>query len=124
MVIKTSLPISEADLISVEPHMLLFKRLLTLCILFLLLSLAVLIAMGELVGARGEIDTPAASKHDSSYATRQAAVHEFTRRYGPVVFLSTLSVSALAALAVSFSGILPWCRKSSQPQPARDGQTN
>jgi hypothetical protein len=97
--------------------MLLFKRLLTSCILFVLLSLAVLISMGVVVGTPGGIHSPAVSDYDSSYAAAQAAVHENTRKYGPVVFLSTLSVSALAALAISFSGILPWCRKQSPSPP-------
>jgi hypothetical protein len=81
--------------------MLLFKRLLTSCILFLLLSLAGLIVLGVIVGAHGGIGWPKGP----------GAFHDVTRQYGAVVFLSTLSVSALAALVISFSGILPWCRK-------------
>jgi hypothetical protein len=79
----------------------------------MLLSLAVLISMGVVVGTHGGIHSPAVSDYDSSYAAAQARIHEITRKYGLVVFLSTLSVSALVALAISFSGILPWCRKQS-----------
>ena len=79
--------------------MLFFKRLLTSCILFLLLSLAGLIVIGVIVGAHGGIDWP------------KGAFHDLSRQYGAVVFLSTLSVSALAALVIAFSGLLPWCRK-------------
>jgi hypothetical protein len=48
--------------------MLLFKRLLTSCILFMLLSLAVLISMGVVVGTHGGIHSPAVSDYDSSYS--------------------------------------------------------
>ena len=83
----------------------------------MLLSLAVLTSMGVVVGTHGGIHSPAVSDYDSSYAAAQTAVDEKTRKYGAVVFLSTLSVSALAALAISFSGILPWCRKQSPSPP-------
>jgi len=92
--------------------MLLFKRLLTSCVLFLLVSLALLTVVGVVVGARGGVD------YDSSYTAGHAAGYEVTRRYGPVVFLSTLSVSALSALIISFSGILPWCRKQPPSSPS------
>ncbi len=72
--------------------MLLFKRLLTSCVLFFLLSLALLTVVGLVVGARGGVD------YDSSYTAGYAVGYEVTRRYGPVVFLSTLSILAFFAV--------------------------
>src|SRR2546430_1551683 len=99
--------------------MALFKRLATSCVLFVFLSFGLLIGMGVVVGARGGIHSPPVRDYDSSYAAAQAGVHEITRKYGAVVFLSTLGVSALSALVISFSGILPWCRKSSSATEPR-----
>jgi hypothetical protein len=89
--------------------MLLFKRLLTSCILFLFLSLGSLIAIGMAVGSHGGWYRPPAKTADFNYNPG----HDFAIRNGYVIFLSTLSLSALAALAISFSGFLPWCRKKS-----------
>ena len=91
--------------------MLLFKRLLTSCILFLLVSLAALTGIGMAVGMRGGWYRPPVRSADSSYVPG----HDIATSYGYVIFLSTLSVSAIAALAFSFSGLLPWCRKQFPP---------
>src|SRR5438270_11035416 len=57
--------------------MLLFKRLLTSCVLFLLLSLALLTVVGLVVGARGGVD------YDSSYTAGYAFGYEVTREIRP-----------------------------------------
>jgi hypothetical protein len=95
--------------------MLLFKRLLTSCILFLLLSLGSLTGIGTAVGMRGGWYRPPIRSADSNYTTG----HDIATRYGYVIFLCTLSASAILALAISFSGLLPWCRKQSGPPQNR-----
>ena len=57
--------------------MLLFKRLLTSCVLFLLLSLALLTVVGLVVGARGGVD------YDSSYTAGYAFGYGVTREIRP-----------------------------------------
>jgi hypothetical protein len=98
--------------------MLLFKRLITSCILFLILSLVILIIIGTIVGTRGGVgNAPAMRDYDSSFGAGHRFGYDITRRYGHVVFLSTISLSALTALTISFSGILPWCRKRPESLP-------
>lgn len=92
--------------------MLFFKRLFTSCVLFAVLSFALLITIGMVAGAYGGVNRPA-GKESSAYA----AGYETTRRYGAIVLLSALSVPALAAVAISFTGFLPWCRNKPQPSP-------
>jgi hypothetical protein len=89
--------------------MLLFKRLLTSCILFLLLSLGSLTAIGTAVGMHGGWYRPPVKTAAANYQPR----HDFAIRYGYFIFLGTLSLSAIAAVTISFSGLLPWCPKQS-----------
>jgi hypothetical protein len=95
--------------------MLLVKRLITSCILFLLLSLASLTGIGMAVGMQGGWYRPPVKTADAKYTPG----HDFALKYGYVIFLSTLSISAIAALSVSFSGLLPWCRSSTCAMPDR-----
>jgi hypothetical protein len=100
-----------------EIKMVLFKRLLTSCILFLLLSLGSLTAIGMALGMQGGWYRPPVTSADNSYMPG----HDIAMRYGYFIFLSTLSASAILALAISFSGLLPWCRKQScSPQKRGD----
>ena len=88
--------------------MLLFRRLLTSCVLFIVLSLVLLMIIGTVVGTRGGVGNAQALRdYDSSFGAGHRFGYDITRRYGHVVFLSTISFSALAALTISFSGILP-----------------
>ena len=66
-----------------EIKMLLFKRLLTSCILFLLLSLAALTGIGMAVGMQGGWYRPPVRSADSSYVPG----HDIATRYGYVIFL-------------------------------------
>jgi hypothetical protein len=101
--------------------MLLFKRLLTSFILFLVLwvvlSIGTAVVLGLVVGYRNARTNPNARDVQSSYATGADAGDKVAEQYAGIVLLSLLSVSAAAALTISFSGILPWCRKKSQPPP-------
>jgi hypothetical protein len=96
----------------VRNPMLFFERLVTSCVLFAILSLALLITIGMVAGARGGINSPT-GRDSRAYA----AGYEVTRRYGAIVLLSVLSVLTLAAVAISFTGVLPWCRRECRPPP-------
>jgi hypothetical protein len=91
--------------------MVLLKRLLTSCVLFILLSLVILIGIGMAAGMHGGWYRPPVRTADSNYIVG----HDFATKYGYFIFLGTLGVSAISALAISFSGIFPWCRKGPSP---------
>jgi hypothetical protein len=113
--------VAVAYLILVRPHMLLLKRLITSVVLFLVLSIifftGALAVAGAVVGAQAGVGNPAAQDFASGYALGHAAGYEVGKRYGGVILRGSLATSALASIAISFSGILPWCRKRSQPPP-------
>jgi len=90
--------------------MLLLKRLLTSCVLYAVLLFVVLITMGMVAGAHGGVNRPN-GKNSQAYV----AGYEATRRYGAIIFLSALGVPALVAVAISFVGVLPWCKNQSRP---------
>jgi NADH:ubiquinone oxidoreductase subunit 3 (subunit A) len=100
--------------------MLLFKRLLTSFVLFLILGVALsigtLAVVGGVVGARAAADTNARD-YQSGYAAGHAAGQEVGRKYGGTIILIALGVSAVTSVVIPFTGILPWCRKKSQPPP-------
>jgi hypothetical protein len=98
-------------------HMLLFKRLVTSFILAFLLTFTLLVAVGSFIGEHGAIPRPTAREQAHRQETGHGYPYELTRHYGAVVILSTLGVSALAALVISFSGILPLCRKEPPSTP-------
>jgi len=100
--------------------MLLFKRLLTSFVLFLILWVA--LSVGTLAVVGGVAGAQAAAKanardYQSGYAAGQAAGQEVGRKYATTIFLITFGVSAVASVGLSFSGLLPWCRKKSEPPP-------
>jgi hypothetical protein len=101
--------------------MLFFKRLLTSLGLFIVLSvvfsIGALAVVGGVVGAQASARNPAAKDFASGYDVGHAAGYEIGKKYGRFILLGSLGTSALASLAISFSGILPWCRKRPQPPP-------
>ena len=107
--------------------MLLFKRLLTsfilLLILWVALSICTAVVAGVVVGVRNARNNPNARDAQSSYASGAAAGDKVGEKYAGIVLLSTLGVSAAASLTISFTGILPWCRKKSQPSTPDAGLT-
>src|ERR1017187_4233164 len=65
--------------------MLFFRRLLTSCVLFAILSVALLITIGMIAGAHGGVNRPTGTD-SRSYPVG----YEVTRRYGAIVLLSEL----------------------------------
>ena len=98
--------------------MLLFKRLLTsfvLClILWVALSIATLAFFGGMSSGRPEVGAKA-TDYTSGYDAGYAAGQELGKKYGRAVLLITLGVSAVASISISFTGVLPWCRKKPRP---------
>jgi hypothetical protein len=101
--------------------MLFLKRLLTSFALFVVLWIAFFIGtlavMGAVVGARAAAGNPNARNYQSGYAAGRAAGEQVGRKYGPTILLITCGVSAVASITISFSGVLPWCRRRPQPPP-------
>ncbi len=96
--------------VSYKIRMLLIKRLLTSCVLAFVLSLILLISIGVVIGERGAIHRPPRSESYFLHATGSPARSAVTGKYGAAILLGTLSVSALSALLIAFSQMLPWCR--------------
>jgi NADH:ubiquinone oxidoreductase subunit 3 (subunit A) len=104
--------------------MLFLKRLLTSFALFLVLWVALflgaLAVAGGVVGARAAA-TNGATDFESGYAAGHEAGHELGRKYGMTILLVAFGVSAVSSVAISFSGLLPWCRRKPQPPPLPPG---
>ena len=100
--------------------MLLLNRLLTSLVLFFVvwlgLSVMTLAVVGGVVGAQAAAKANARD-YQSGYAAGHAAGQEMGRKYGSAIFIVTFGVSAVASITLSFSGLLPWCRKKSEPPP-------
>jgi hypothetical protein len=62
--------------------MLLFRRLLTSCVLFIVLSLVTLIIIGTVVGTHGGTgNAPVLRDYDSSFGAGHRFGYDITRRY-------------------------------------------
>jgi hypothetical protein len=99
--------------------MLLFKRLVTsfilLLILWVVLCFGTIVVVAVIVGVRDATNNPKAKDFKSGYASGVAAGEKLGDTFDDIVLLSTLSISAVASFTISFGGVLPWCRKKSQP---------
>jgi hypothetical protein len=42
---------------------------------------------------------------------------EMRRKYGPTIQKVSVSCAAVVSLAISFTGLLPWCRRKPAPPP-------
>jgi hypothetical protein len=95
--------------------MLLFKRLVTAGVLFVVLfviwALGALVIGGAFVGAQAGANNPKVKDFDAGYEAGHRAGIEFGRRYGPLIFFGAFGTSLVTSFAISFSGMLPWCRR-------------
>jgi hypothetical protein len=98
--------------------MLLLKRIATSIVLFVfffaVVYFAICIVGGAVNGAMAGAGTTNA--HDGYDAGAQAGAN-FVRHNMGVILLSSFVISSVLSLLLSFSGILPWCKKPSQPPP-------
>src|ERR1017187_7868557 len=99
--------------------MLLLKRLGTAFILFLVLFVILFIGSlavgGGIAGARAGRGYSGTKDFQSGFEVGQQAGADFARKYRGIICFGALGISSLASLTVSFSGIVPWCRRDSQP---------
>lgn len=102
--------------------MLFLKRILTSLVLFVVMAIALstvgLIIGGAVAGAMATNaegpPPPGMSIQDSynrGYALGRQAGLEFGRKYGRILILGCVGVSAAGSLALCFGGAFPWCRR-------------
>ena len=99
--------------------MLFLKRTLTALVLFFIIAVALFLGtcliLGGIVGARA-----AAAQHVTgadAYTVGQAAGQQAGRKYGALILLSSVGVSAALSCALAFGGAFPWCRPPPPPPP-------
>jgi len=97
--------------------MLLLKRIATSIVLFVFFFVVVYFAICIVGGAvNGAMAGAGTDAHDGYDAGAQAGAN-FVRHNMGVILLSSFVISSVLSLVLSFSGILPWCKKPSQPPP-------
>jgi len=106
--------------------MLFLKRLGTSVALFIILLVAffmgTLCVVGAVAGARAA-KTSGATDFQSGYAAGQAAGQQIGQKYGRTILMVTTGAAAISSVVISFSGFLPWCRRTPQPPPLPSGLT-
>lgn len=90
----------------------------TFIIVFLVLFMGSLIIGGAVAGASSY--DPA--KSQSSYETGREAGEKFGRTYSGIIFLSSVGVGGLLAIAIPLSGLVPWCNKPTSIIPPPPGK--
>ena len=101
-----------------QPGMTLLKRLITaaviFCPLFVVLYLGTCGVCGAIAGGKAAIDNPDAQ--DKRELGREAGGDIVTNNLGKIVFVA-FAASFASSMALSFSGIFPWCRNPPRPPP-------
>ena len=103
--------------------MLFLKRFLTsvalFVVLFVVFSVGSMAVLGAVAGASAAAKNPDARDFNSGYAAGHPAGSEVSKKYGRIVLLSAVGMSAICSITISFTGLLPWCRKPAPPPPLR-----
>jgi hypothetical protein len=91
-------------------------RLLTAIVLFVVLFVFVYVGICAVVGgiAGAKIGAENANAPNLNELARQAGAIA-VREHLVTIFLSSVAVSLVSSVAMSFSGIFPWCRKRPVP---------
>jgi hypothetical protein len=98
--------------------MTLLKRLVTSVVLFVFFFVVLyfgICMVGAMISG-GLAGAGSANQQDAYEAGRQAG-GDFVRHNIRAIALGSLVGSLVLSLGLSFSGILPWCRKPNQPPP-------
>jgi len=97
--------------------MITLKRLATAAVFFLPMFLffyfGICMAGGMVAGARIALDHPGAT---NSVAQGGEAGREFVRNNLGMIVLGAFALSSAGSLALTFSGLFPWCGKPQVPQ--------
>ena len=100
--------------------MLLLKRLATSAVLFVFIFVVVYFAVCMIGGAvSGAMSGTGNTNPQDAYETGRQAGANFVRHNLMIILLSSLVISSVTSLVLSFSGILPWCRMPQQPPRSR-----
>jgi hypothetical protein len=94
--------------------MILLKRVLTSMALFVFLFVALYLGIC-IVGGAISGGIAGANHPQDSFELGRRAGENFVRNNLLVIVLSAFGISLVSSLSLSFSGIIPWCRKSPQP---------
>jgi hypothetical protein len=98
--------------------MTLLKRIATSIVLFVFFFVFVYFAICIVGGAiSGAMAGAGSQSAQVGYDTGRQAGANFVRHNLPAILSSSFVISLVSSLALSFSGILPWCRKPLQPPP-------
>jgi hypothetical protein len=96
--------------------MTLLKRFLTSIVLFVFLFVVlyfgICIIGGGIAGATAGANHPDAQEN---YELGRQAGADFVRHNLRAIVFSSLGISFVSSVALSFSGIFPWCKKPSYP---------
>ena len=98
--------------------MLFLKRFVTTVVLFpflfLVLSIGTLTIGGAVLGAKAASEQKATGFESGRNIGRKAG-EEFGRKYSAIIFKGSALISLIFSIGISFSGILPWCRRDTPP---------
>ena len=96
--------------------MTLVKRIITAIVLFVFFFVVIYFAIcmigGAISGAAAGADHR--DQQEAMEAGRQAGA-AFVRHHLGTIALSSFALAGMLSLGLSFSGILPWCRKPADP---------
>lgn len=106
--------VGSPDLVPTMP--LLLKRLATAIVLFGFIFVVVYFAICIVGGAvSGAVAGAGQASSQDSYETGRQAGANFVKHNLLLIVLSSFVSSLIASLVLSFSGVLPWCRKLQLP---------
>ena len=92
------------------------KRILTTIGLFALMFVILYFVLctfgGAVAGARAGANNP---DTPDKFKLGQEAGANFVQEHLGFIALSSLGISLMSAVAISFSGVLPWCKDPSRP---------
>jgi hypothetical protein len=98
--------------------MTLLKRIVTASVLFVFLSVVVYVAICMVGGGiSGAIAGTGAHSIQNAHDAGREAGAGFVRHNLRVILLSSTLISLASSLALSFSGVFPWCKKPIKPPP-------
>ena len=89
-----------------------FKRRTAWRVLAVVSPFALCVSIGMVAGIHGGLHNEAAAQYRSDDLSAMNGIHESVRLYGALVFLITLSASALTTVALFVSRMFPKCDRT------------